>query len=102
MIIPPPKLNGACALRNLIAAAAVLLVPVAPVMAQATDPARATVEALDDGLLAIMKAGKTAGVAGRTARIGPVVDRAFPLKDARAAVQHVLDRKNKGKVLVIP
>jgi NADPH:quinone reductase-like Zn-dependent oxidoreductase len=35
-------------------------------------------------------------------RLTPVVDRAFPLKDARAAVQHVLDRKNKGKVLVIP
>ncbi|HET7340226.1 MAG TPA: zinc-binding dehydrogenase [Methylomirabilota bacterium] len=35
-------------------------------------------------------------------RLRPVIDRAFPLKDARAAVQHVLDRRNKGKVLVIP
>ena len=35
-------------------------------------------------------------------RLKPVIDRAFPLKDARAAVQHVLDRKNKGKVLLIP
>lgn len=35
-------------------------------------------------------------------RLRPVVDRAFPLSDARAAVQHVLDRRNKGKVLVIP
>ena len=35
-------------------------------------------------------------------RLKPVVDRAFPLKDARAAVQHVLDRKNKGKVLLVP
>jgi NADPH:quinone reductase-like Zn-dependent oxidoreductase len=35
-------------------------------------------------------------------RLAPVVDRAFPLKDARAAVQHVLDRRNMGKVLVIP
>jgi NADPH:quinone reductase-like Zn-dependent oxidoreductase len=35
-------------------------------------------------------------------RLRPVIDRAFPLKDARAAVQHVLDRKNKGKVLVLP
>jgi NADPH:quinone reductase-like Zn-dependent oxidoreductase len=26
----------------------------------------------------------------------------FPLNDARAAVQHVLDRKNRGKVLVVP
>ena len=32
----------------------------------------------------------------------PVIDRAFPLADARAAVQHVLDRKNKGKVLLVP
>jgi NADPH:quinone reductase-like Zn-dependent oxidoreductase len=34
-------------------------------------------------------------------KLRPVVDRAFPLKDARAAVQHVLDRKNKGKVLLV-
>jgi NADPH:quinone reductase-like Zn-dependent oxidoreductase len=32
----------------------------------------------------------------------PVIDRAFPLKDARQAVQHVLDRKNQGKVLLVP
>jgi NADPH:quinone reductase-like Zn-dependent oxidoreductase len=35
-------------------------------------------------------------------RLKPVIDRAFGLKDARAAVQHVLDRKNKGKVLLTP
>jgi len=35
-------------------------------------------------------------------RLKPVVDRVFPLADARAAVQHVLDRKNKGKVLLVP
>ena len=35
-------------------------------------------------------------------RLHPVIDRAFPLADARAAVQHVLDRRNKGKVLLIP
>ena len=35
-------------------------------------------------------------------KLEPVIDRAFPLKDARAAVQHVLDRKNKGKVLLVP
>jgi NADPH:quinone reductase-like Zn-dependent oxidoreductase len=35
-------------------------------------------------------------------RLKPVIDRAFALKDARAAVQHVLDRKNKGKVLLVP
>ena len=35
-------------------------------------------------------------------QLRPVFDRAFPLSDARAAVQYVLDRKNKGKVLVVP
>jgi len=35
-------------------------------------------------------------------RLHPVIDRAFPLKDAAAAVQHVLDRRNKGKVLLVP
>ncbi len=35
-------------------------------------------------------------------RLRPVIDRMFPLAEARAAVQHVLDRKNKGKVLLIP
>ncbi|MBI3636828.1 MAG: zinc-binding dehydrogenase [Candidatus Rokubacteria bacterium] len=35
-------------------------------------------------------------------RLEAVVDRAFPLRDARAAVQYVLDRKTKGKVLVVP
>jgi NADPH:quinone reductase-like Zn-dependent oxidoreductase len=34
-------------------------------------------------------------------RLHPVVDRVFPLAEARAAVQHVLDRKNKGKVLLV-
>lgn len=31
-----------------------------------------------------------------------VVDRAFPLAEARHAVQHLLDRKNRGKLLLIP
>ena len=35
-------------------------------------------------------------------RLKPVIDRAFALGDARAAVQHVLGRKNKGKVLLVP
>jgi NADPH:quinone reductase-like Zn-dependent oxidoreductase len=36
------------------------------------------------------------------ARLRPVIDRTFPLSDARAAVQYVLDRKQKGKVLLLP
>jgi NADPH:quinone reductase-like Zn-dependent oxidoreductase len=35
-------------------------------------------------------------------RLRPLVDRTFPLRDARAAVQHVLDRKNRGKVVLLP
>lgn len=35
-------------------------------------------------------------------RLAPAVDRVFPLRDARAAVQHVLDRRNQGKVLLAP
>jgi len=35
-------------------------------------------------------------------RLRPVIDRVFPLRDAREAVQYLLDRKNKGKVLVTP
>ncbi|MGH7418365.1 MAG: zinc-binding dehydrogenase, partial [Candidatus Rokuibacteriota bacterium] len=37
-----------------------------------------------------------------TGRLRPVIDRTFPLAQARAAVQHVLDRQNKGKVLLVP
>lgn len=51
-----------------------------PVAAQAqADPAAATVQALDNGLLSIMKSGRAAGQRGRAAAIGPVVDRTFDL-----------------------
>jgi phospholipid transport system substrate-binding protein len=52
-----------------------LAVPL-PALAQ-TDPARTTVQALDDGLTTIMKAKGTAK--SRAATIGPVIDRAFDL-----------------------
>jgi NADPH:quinone reductase-like Zn-dependent oxidoreductase len=35
-------------------------------------------------------------------RLKPVIDRAFPLAEAGSAVQRVLDRQNKGKVLLVP
>jgi NADPH:quinone reductase-like Zn-dependent oxidoreductase len=35
-------------------------------------------------------------------RLRPIIDRTFALSDARDAVQYVLDRKNKGKVLLVP
>jgi NADPH:quinone reductase-like Zn-dependent oxidoreductase len=37
-----------------------------------------------------------------TGRLRPVIDRTLPLAEARTAVQYVLDRKNKGKVVLIP
>lgn len=63
---------------NHIVAMTLLLSPMA-VIAQSPDAAQSTVRALDDGLLAIMKSGKAAGVAGRSAKIAPVVDRAFDI-----------------------
>jgi NADPH:quinone reductase-like Zn-dependent oxidoreductase len=37
-----------------------------------------------------------------TGRLNPVIDRTFSLKEARVAVQYLLDRKTKGKVLLVP
>lgn len=45
--------------------------------AQAVDPARATVQQLNDGLIRIMRAGGT--IPSRSAAIGPIVDRTFDL-----------------------
>jgi len=57
---------------------AVLLALAIPVPAFAqTDPARTIVQALDDGLIAIMKAKGT--VRSRSTAIGPIIDRAFDL-----------------------
>ena len=63
--------------RSVLAVAA--LTTASAALAQAADPAAAPIQQLDDGLLAIMKAGKAAGVAGRATKIGPVVDRVFDL-----------------------
>lgn len=51
----------------------------APLAAQAVDPARAPVQTLNEGLLAIMKGGSALGTKGRIARIGPVVDQTFDI-----------------------
>lgn len=61
-------------------AGALLLVATFPLAAQAQagDP-RAPVQALSDGLITIMKAGASAGRAGRAATIGPVVDKSFDI-----------------------
>ena len=56
---------------------AALVAPVPAAFAQASDAARAPVQALSDGLITIMKGGKAMGVRGRAAAIGPVVDRVY-------------------------
>ena len=48
-------------------------------VAQPADPAIATVQALDDGLISIMRSGNAAGMAGRSRVIAPVIDRTFDL-----------------------
>ena len=65
-------------MRILSVGAALALLSPLPALAQA-DPAIAPVQALDAGLLSIMKAGTKAGVKARSATIGPVVDRSFDL-----------------------
>lgn len=47
--------------------------------AVAADPAAGTVRSLQSGLLAIMRAGSTAGQAGRARAIAPVIDRSFDI-----------------------
>lgn len=49
----------------------------AAVVAQVADPARATVQQLNDSLIKVMKAGGT--LQARTAALSPVLDRAFDL-----------------------
>ena len=50
-----------------------------PAFAQVADPAAGTVQALNSGLLSIMRAGTAAGQAGRARAIAPVVDRTFDI-----------------------
>lgn len=66
-------------LRTMSGVIAATMAITAPATAQAPDPARAPVLALDDGLLAIMKGGARLGFAGRASAIAPVVDRSFDL-----------------------
>lgn len=61
------------------ALAVALLASVPSAVAQVSDPAAAPIRSLDDGLIGIMKAGKSAGYAGRAAAIAPVIDRAYDL-----------------------
>jgi phospholipid transport system substrate-binding protein len=73
------NLIGAFDLRLFLALAIACCLTSSAAIAQTDDVARVPVQALDDGLLAIMKSGKAAGVAGRSERIAPIVDRVFDL-----------------------
>ena len=64
--------------KSLIAILALALAS-PPALAQVADPAAGTVQALDSGLLSIMRAGAGAGQAGRARAIAPVVDRTFDI-----------------------
>ena len=66
---------------------AVLVAPaIAPTRAQAADPAAAApIDALNQALVAAMKAGKTVPFAQRFNTLAPVVERAFDLPGALAA-----------------
>ena len=59
-------------------AAASLAIPTV-VCAQAGDPVHVPVVMLDQGLIGIMKAGKSAGMRGRSSTIAPVVDRVYDI-----------------------
>ena len=64
--------------KSLIAILALALAS-PPAYAQVADPAAGTVQALNSGLLSIMRAGNGAGQAGRARTIAPVVDRTFDI-----------------------
>ena len=66
-------------MRHFVPAALVLALSATAVIAQASDPAAAPIRALDEGLIAIMKSGRAAGVKGRAAAIAPAIDRAYDL-----------------------
>ena len=63
--------------KTLLFAASIAIATPTPVLALADDPARATVQKLDDGLIGIMKAHGSE--ASRAAQIAPVIERSFDL-----------------------
>ncbi len=66
-------------MRSLILGTCLCVLAVPTASAQANDPARATVQTLDDGLIAIMKAGEAAGISGRSSRISPIINQTFDI-----------------------
>lgn len=66
-------------MNKAIAVALMLGVVGQATVAEAADPASNTVQALENGLLTIMKAGSSAGQSGRERLISPVIDRTFDI-----------------------
>jgi phospholipid transport system substrate-binding protein len=73
MSIAPRSLAG------VTLALAVLAVAPAPVLASASDPAAARIEAFDRSLVSVMKEGPALGARGRYRKLEPVVEDAFDL-----------------------
>jgi phospholipid transport system substrate-binding protein len=66
-------------MKTQVAMALALGLPVHVAVAQAPDPARSTIETLQNGLLTIMRAGPSTGQSGRARLIAPIIDGAFDL-----------------------
>lgn len=83
MLVGPQPNTGNSGWRTmktpLLAAALGLALATPAAHAQAADPANGTIQSLHTGLLSIMRAGSSAGQAGRARIIGPVVDRTFDI-----------------------
>ncbi|MFL5256373.1 MAG: ABC transporter substrate-binding protein [Rhodopila sp.] len=70
-----------CRRRSLLAATAALVLPFArPGRAAASDAVIQPIQQLNDGLLQIMKAGRTASFEQRFEMLGPIIDRTFDLQ----------------------
>ncbi len=66
-------------MKHVIFSSLMLALVAPPAFAQSADPAGGTVQALNSGLLASMRAGTGAGQAGRARIVAPVIDRTFDI-----------------------
>jgi len=74
--------------HRLSAAAVALMLAATPaaVMAQASDPAVARIDAYDQAILGVMKQGKALGLAGRAERFQPIVEDYYDNEAAAALI----------------
>ena len=66
-------------MKNALFPMLLLAVAAPPALAQVADPASSTVQGLNSGLIATMRAGTSGGQAGRARIIAPVIDRTFDI-----------------------